>query len=257
MTKECKACGGECKDLGGGKFRCVFCGAEFEEAPAPAPAPKYTEPARQNARESDTHRQLSGADLYEINEGGILEISTPYGSGSGYLITPEGYGITNSHVVSTESGDSCGSCTVKIAGEAVSARVVEMGTHDRARFSTNADLALIKLSRIPVGVKVLKFGRYEKVRTGEPVYVIGNSLGCGTCITSGIVSDKDRNGQLMYDCATNPGNSGGPVFNAEGLVIGTHVAGRRNYDGSKAQGMNIAIPVSEVQHFLRRCGVIV
>ncbi len=178
------------------------------------------------------------------------------GSASGYLITVDGYAITNSHAVALDNGKSCGQCTVKVAGETVSAKVVAMGTEDSDMHCANDDLALIKLSRVPFGATPLRFGDYDKVRTGEQIYVIGNSLGAGTCITSGIISDKDRQSQLMYDCATNPGNSGGPVFNAEGLVIGTHVAGTSPKD-IKVQGMNIAIPCSAVKAFLNKCGLLI
>ena len=71
------------------------------------------------------------------------------------------------------------------------------------------DLALLKLSKMPFRAKVLEFEDFSNVRIGEPVFVIGNSLGYGTCITSGIVSDKERNVNgkmlLMTDCAVNGG----------------------------------------------------
>lgn len=170
------------------------------------------------------------------------------GRASGYLISSNGYAITNSHAVSLENGKSCGQCTVKIADESISAKVVAMGTEDNSKHCSNLDLALIKLSRVPDKATPVKFGEYEKIRTGERIFIIGNSLGEGTCITSGIVSDKNRHGQLMYDCPTNPGNSGGPVFNSDGLVIGTHVAGKKD----KVQGMNYAIPCNAVIEFLNK-----
>ena len=247
--KNCTVCGGTCKDLGNGSYRCNFCRAMFTEsdfAPAVAPA-RSTRVAA--SRESD-----EGVNVFDKNVNGVLEISTATGKGSGYLITRDGYGITNSHVVSLKDGKSCGQCTVKVADEQISARVVAMGTERNSEHCTNSDLALIKLAHVPHGATPLKFGDYSKVRTGERIFVIGNSLGYGTCITSGIISDNNRQGQLMYDCATNPGNSGGPVFNAEGLVIGTHVAGLQP-NGVKVQGMNFAIPCNAVQDFLRKCGV--
>ena len=111
------------------------------------------------------------------------------------------------------------------------------------------DLALIRLSGVPVQASVATFGDFNKVRNGEKVFVVGNSLGYGTCITSGIVSDRLRNVNgkmlLMTDCAINGGNSGGPMFNEKGEVIAVIVAG---IDG--AEGMNFAIPVDTVQQFL-------
>ena len=247
--KKCKLCGGNCDSIGAGKYQCDCCGNIFTEEDF---APKKKE----TFSSASTKPVDLGADIFEKNVNGVLEISMSCGSASGYLITVDCYAITNSHAVALDNGKSCGQCTVKVAGETVSAKVVAMGTEDSDMHCANDDLALIKLSRVPFGATPLRFGDYDKVRTGEQIYVIGNSLGAGTCITSGIISDKDRQSQLMYDCATNPGNSGGPVFNAEGLVIGTHVAGTSPKD-IKVQGMNIAIPCSAVKAFLNKCGLLI
>ena len=244
--KKCKLCGGSCNSIGNGQYMCDCCGGVFGEEDF---APVVKQSFAQGTKDSDM-----GADIFEKNINGVLEISMSNGRASGYLIHSNGYAITNSHAVALSNGRSCGQCTVKVAGETVNARVVAMGTEDNSRHCTNDDLALIQLQRVPFKATPLRFGDYSKVRTGERIFVIGNSLGAGTCITSGIISDRDRQGQLMYDCATNPGNSGGPVFNSEGLVIGTHVAGT-SPNGVKVQGMNIAIPCSAVMNFLNRYGV--
>ncbi len=246
---KCKVCGGPCEDVGGGKFQCEFCGATFSASDF---APKSS--AGRGGRPESTGGSDLGADIFEKNVNGVLELTMSTGRASGYLIGANGYAVTNSHAVALNNGKSCGQCQVKIAGETVSATVVAMGTQDNRLHCTNSDLALIRLSRVPAYATPLKFADYHKVRTGERVFVIGNSLGEGLCITSGIVSDKDRDGQLMYDCPTNPGNSGGPVFNSDGQVIGTHVRGTLNQSGGKAQGMNYAIPSSAVEEFLSRAG---
>lgn len=84
--------------------------------------------------------------------------------------------------------------------------------------------------------------------------MIGNSLGGGTCITSGIVSDRRRTlegkARLMTDCAVNRGNSGGPVFNEAGEVVGTIVAVT-----TAAEGMNYAIPADVVLAYIKSCGL--
>lgn len=245
--KKCRLCGGSCVGIGNGQYQCDCCGNSFSEE-------DFIQKKKESFRTESTRDSEMGADIFEKNVNGVLEISMSCGRASGYLITADGYAITNSHAVSLDNGKSCGQCTVKVAGETVSAKVVAMGTEENAKHCSNDDLALIKLLRVPIKATPLRFGDYEKVRTGERVFVIGNSLGAGTCITSGIISDRNRQAQLMYDCATNPGNSGGPVFNSDGLVIGTHVAGT-NPNGVKVQGMNIAIPCSAVLNFLRKCGV--
>ncbi len=247
---KCKMCGGECKAVNGG-YKCLWCGAEFTEADLAA---RKTTVSEVKTRAADKN---SGADLFEKSVNGVLEIrwqdNKSIYSGSGFLISSDGYAITNTHVVTTESGTSCGNVSVKLADENVTAKVVALGDnmHGSGR---GVDLALIKLNKIPAGIAVLKFADSDKVRNGEKVYVIGNSLGYGTCITSGIVSDKLRpvNGKnlLMTDCAVNGGNSGGPIFNESGLVIGAVVSGIPS-----AEGMNFAIPSSQIKEFIHRCNL--
>ena len=243
----CKNCGGPCNEIGGGKYECQFCGAVFS---AEVPRARATE---------SVVRGDAGVDVFEKNIGGIFETCWTEGRidhlGSGFVITDGGYAITNAHVVSYKDGRSCGKISVKLKDEEISASVVALGD-DKHGMGNGIDLAIVKLSRIPFGMKVLKFANFADVRIGETVFVIGNSLGYGTCITRGIVSDKLRNVDgkmlLMYDCATNPGNSGGPVFNAKGEVIGVHVQGEPLGGGVKAQGMNYAIPANDAIAFLRK-----
>ncbi len=236
----CKVCGGDCKERRG-EYVCSFCGATFTA----------NEIAGKSAVSAN---EASGADVFEQNINGILEIrwqdSRYIHSGSGFLISSDGYCITNTHVVTQEDGRSVGTVSVKINGEDLKATVVALGDNQHGNGSGD-DLALIKLSRVPVGAKVLEFEDFSNVRIGEKVFVVGNSLGYGTCITSGIVSDKERNVNghmlLMTDCAVNGGNSGGPMFNEKGKVIGAIVSGI-----DKAEGMNFAIPSKTVLQFIRR-----
>ena len=237
---QCKVCGGNCKERKG-EYVCIFCGASY-------PANEVESKSSVSAKES------SGADIFEQNINGILEIrwydQRYTHSGSGFLISSDGYCITNTHVVTQEDGRSVGTVSVKLKGEEVKATVIALGD-DKHGLGSGDDLALIKLSRIPSGVKVLEFEDFSNVRIGEKVFVIGNSLGYGTCITSGIVSDKERmvNGHmlLMTDCAVNGGNSGGPIFNEKGKVIGAIVSGI-----DRAEGMNFAIPSKTITQFIRR-----
>lgn len=239
----CKICNGECENIGGGKVRCLFCGNTFS-----------AESVGASPRSSVAEKRDSGASVFEENIGGILEISWQdekyIHSGSGFLVRRDGYAVTNTHVVTHESGRSCGTVSVKLCGKSMQASVVALGD-DRHGEGKGVDLALVKLQTVPFGAKVLQFEDFSNVRIGEQVYVIGNSLGYGTCITSGIVSDKarpvDGHMLLMTDCAVNGGNSGGPIFNGSGKVIGAIVSGI-----DRAEGMNFAIPSSTVLEFLRR-----
>ncbi len=216
-----------------------------------------TEGVDQNAAVANIGLRDHGVDVFESNINGVLEIQWSddmyIHSGSGLLITQDGYALTNTHVVSHESGASCKRVTVRLCGEAVGASVICLGD-DRHGNGNGDDLAIIKLDSVPKDAHILRFDNFENVRIGERVFVIGNSLGYGTCMTNGIVSDKKRdvNGKMlmMTDCAVNGGNSGGPIFNDRGLVIGVIVSGI-----SDAEGMNFAIPADTVMGFLHNSGI--
>ena len=253
---KCTRCGGEAVAIGGGQFRCKYC--RNIQSGVEAPPVYQSEPSRAAAAPSTGALSVShkdeGADLYEKIIDGVLEIRCKFpkgiSSGSGLLIDSErGYALTNTHVVTNECKRP-NEISVSIAGEAVSAEIVLLGD-DRGGEGDGIDLALIKLSRVPARATAIKFGDYSGVRIGERVYVVGNSLGYGTCITSGIVSDKNRlvdgKRHIMTDCAVNSGNSGGPLFNADAEAIGVIVSSILS-----AEGMNFAIPADMAIQFVRR-----
>lgn len=239
-TKVCPMCGGECTQDQSGDFVCNCCGYTFETAPSPVRMAKHEE---------------EGADVFDSVKNAVAEIVCGFNgrgsAGSGYMITPNGCCVTNAHVVTDSSTFEVSSrIKVTIAGETVAAKVIALGDN-RAGSGSGIDLAVIKLASVPRAATCVKLGNSSEVRNGQTVFVIGNSLGMGTCITRGIVSDRDRyiDGErlLMTDCATNHGNSGGPIFDASGKVIGTIVSGIDN-----AEGMNFAIKVDDVKAFLKR-----
>ena len=241
----CNTCGGSILFLGNNTYKCLYCGNKYSVTNSDLVC--IAQATSIHAEKKD-----NGVDVFETNVDGVLEIEWSDGqythSGSGFLINRDGYALTNTHVVTHEDGRSCGQVDVRIKGQLIKATVVKLG--DKKHGSGDGiDLALIKLDRLPANVKVLKFENFENVRIGERVFVIGNSLGHGTCITSGIVSDKCRevDGQmlLMTDCAVNGGNSGGPIFNDKGLVIGVIVSGI-----TSAEGMNFAIPSKDAIQFI-------
>lgn len=147
----------------------------------------------------------------------------PDGAGSGVIVTPDGFALTNSHVVA-------GSRELRVrasTGEAASASVVgdDPGT----------DLAVIKVdiaSLGPVGVGTVD-GR-AKVRPGQLVVAIGNPLGFASTVSAGVVSAlgrslRGRDGRLIdgvvqHTAPLNPGNSGGPLADARGRVVGINTA---------------------------------
>ena len=242
----CNNCGSELKltsNDGGTKiYTCPCCGS-VKEVEAPAPAIVST---------PVSHVERSGEDVFEENIGSIVEIYCDLGngnmsSGSGYVVSTNGKIVTNTHVV-TNGSQPVSNIVVKIMGKQYPASVISLGDNKGGR-GNGVDLALIRLNDIFVTTKPVTFSS-SSVRNGMKVYAVGNSLGQGTCITTGIVSDKSRtlgDGKtyIMTDCAINPGNSGGPLFNGDGEVIGSVVSGI-----TSAEGMNFAIPYETVQKFI-------
>ncbi len=157
------------------------------------------------------------------------------GAGSGFVIAPDGFIVTNHHVVE-KAGHVV---AVFTDGTELAARVV--GT------DASTDLALL---RVPEGGLVpVDIGRSENIRVGQLVIAIGNPLGFQSTVSTGVVSALGRSlrGQsgrlienvIQTDVALNPGNSGGPLVDSRGRVVGVNTAMIR-----MAQGLCFAIPSS-------------
>ena len=171
--------------------------------------------------------------------------------GSGFIIDGEGYIITNTHVI-----QGAEDITVILRDDTqLKAKLV--GTDARA------DVALLKVE--PPNKKPLpaaKFGDSEKVRVGDWVVAIGNPFGLGHSVTAGIISARGRaisneslDDYLQTDAAINKGNSGGPLFNADGEVIGVNTA-IFSPSGTNA-GLAFSIPsnmVKQIAEQLREFG---
>jgi serine protease Do len=155
--------------------------------------------------------------------------------GSGFVISSDGYVVTNNHVVA-----SGGDIIVRLSrGGEHSARVV--GT-DQA-----TDLALLKIdqSMLPS----LPLGDSDRLEVGEPVMAIGNPFGLDQTVTTGIVSAKERfigsgpyDEFVQTDASINPGNSGGPLIDSRGAVVGINSAIFSQTGGSI--GIGFAIPIN-------------
>ena len=192
--------------------------------------------------------EMSSEDIYSRNCNGVVEIITDCGRASGLIISKKGFVLTNAHAVLDPSGNVSANVFVKHREETIRTRVIAIGNTD-SNDPHNVDLALLKMERVPDSAVSLKLGRSDTVRIGQHIYYIGNSKGEGLCMTAGIVSDNNRTvgarDFIMTDAATNPGNSGGPLFNDDGDVIGVHVSARND-----AVGMKYAIPVNTARAFL-------
>ncbi|SKA33651.1 serine protease Do [Enhydrobacter aerosaccus] len=170
--------------------------------------------------------------------------------GSGFIIDPSGYIVTNNHVI-----QGAEDITVILRDDTqLKAKLV--GADSRA------DLAVLKVD--PPGGKPLpavKFGNSDKVRVGDWVIAIGNPFGLGHSVTAGIISARGRalsdslDDYLQTDAAINKGNSGGPLFDADGEVIGVNTA-IYSPSGTNA-GLAFSIPsnlVKQVAEQLREFG---
>ena len=172
------------------------------------------------------------------------------GAGSGFVIDPNGYLLTNNHVVA-------GATAIKVVlndGREFAAKI--LGRDE------SYDLAVLKIK--VTGLKALQFGDSEKVQVGDSVIAIGSPLGLSGTVTQGIISAKnrpviagDRNSStsfisaLQTDAAINPGNSGGPLVDATGAVIGVNSAiatlGSNFGSQSGSIGLGFAIPINQAR----------
>lgn len=141
----------------------------------------------------------------------VVTIRTDVSQGTGFVVAEEGYIVTNAHVIENAEAASI------ITYDGESHKVSLIGT-DKLM-----DVALLRINE---NYEELKLSDSEEVQIGEKVIAIGNPLGLQFSVTEGIVSAKDREGSneigayIQTDAALNPGNSGGPLINKKGEVIG-------------------------------------
>tara|TARA_B100001971_G_C18248404_1_gene576171 strand:+ start:127 stop:933 length:807 start_codon:yes stop_codon:yes gene_type:complete len=172
------------------------------------------------SQELDLLKASAGEDFSGIIENAIesvVTIKTSAGyQGTGFIISSEGYLVTNAHVLADEDG--------RLAS-LIQAITYEQKTEDAAFIGYNGelDLALLQISG---DYDYLEFGDSNDVQIGEKVIAIGNPLGLQFSVTEGIISAVHRTGPsgtndyIQTDTALNPGNSGGPLINKQGKVIG-------------------------------------
>ena len=213
-------------------------------------------------------------NIYKIVSPAVVEIDTstayrsgyrteyvPKGSGSGFIISTDGYIVTNNHVI-----EGASKITVKLLdGRSADAKLI--GKDPRT------DLAVLKIN-LP-NLPVVKLGDSSKLQPGELAIAIGNPLGdsfAGT-VTAGIISGLNRNLQSDYgpvkliqtDAAINPGNSGGPLVNSKAEVIGitsvklTSIGpsiqdpfGLFQGQSTPVEGMGFAIPINEAKPIIEQ-----
>ena len=192
---------------------------------------------------SEVVRRAAPAVVGVAIEGGDARM----GSGSGFLVTPDGYLITNSHVARAGRNERDKRLRHRIA--------LADGRDAAARFvgdDPDTDLALLQIDAAASGaLPALSLGRSSELQRGEIAIAIGNPLGFEHTVTAGIVSALGRSMRastgrlipdvLQTDAALNPGNSGGPLLNSRGEVIGINTAIIR---GAQALCFAVAVDIA-------------
>jgi serine protease Do len=168
--------------------------------------------------------------------------------GSGFVISADGYILTNAHVIDN--------------AEEISVRLTDKREYKAKVIGADrrTDIALIKIEA--TGLPVVRFGDPNKLRVGEWVLAIGSPFGFDNSVTAGIVSAKGRNLPtenlvpfIQTDVAINPGNSGGPLFNMRGEVVGINSQIYSRTGGYMGLSFSIPIDVAmDVQNQLRQSG---
>ncbi|MEK7685128.1 MAG: trypsin-like peptidase domain-containing protein [Verrucomicrobiota bacterium] len=176
----------------------------------------------------------------------VVQVRTPGGLGSGFIINEEGFLITNFHVIEGET-------QISIEVYHQKEGQLERKSYKQVKIiamNKFVDLALLKIEdkEAPKFVRVW-LGDSDAVAVGERVFAIGSPLGLERTVTEGILSTKTRQMQgelyLQTTAQINPGNSGGPLFNLRGEVIGV-----TNMKITFGEGLGFAIPGEAVKFFL-------
>ena len=189
--------------------------------------------------------------IQEVNQGifGSYQYEAQ-GSGSGIIIgenSSELLIVTNNHVVASADDVS----VTFIDGETYPAKVKSV--------DSSYDLAIVVVSLDDIEsdtmdqIKIADIGSSDELKVGEQVVAIGNALGYGQSVTTGIVSAKERTTDtnelplIQTDAAINPGNSGGALLNMNGELVGINSS---KYASTEVEGMGYAIPISEVEDII-------
>lgn len=205
----------------------------------------------------------------------VVEIysTTSVGSsaGTGFVVTADGYILTNAHVVTYQSksiqgiGPAGGLVTTTNTAEKVVIQFEGNETQypvEVIAYDTTLDLAVLKIKNPPQNLRPVKFADSTLLSFGEPCVAIGNAKGYGLAVTEGVISspiqyynltsrDNALTAAVQHSAAINPGNSGGPLFNMFGLVVGINSFKLTSATDEVAlDGMGFAIPSAVVKDYV-------
>ena len=179
---------------------------------------------------------------------GVVLVQTPDGLGSGFVVSDEGYCVTNYHVVEGQTR-----VAVTIFHRTESGEFERVAVRDVKIVALNPhfDLALLQIpAQKDIKFQPVYVAEDDSQREGDSVFAIGSPLGLERSVSEGIVSTRNRNMEgivyLQTTAQINPGNSGGPLFNAKGEVVGVI-----NMKLTFGEGLGFAIPVAYLRHFIQ------
>jgi S1-C subfamily serine protease len=233
-------------------------------------------PAVNRVDQSGAGKPLAGngfdpAAIYRARAGGVVTIVALFGhtengggdaaQGSGFVVSKEGYILTNSHVITTAGEDAPGekpkaASTVFVEfndGDRVPARVIGWDVYD--------DVGLLKVAPKEHGLGPVPLGDSSTVVVGEPVAAIGSPFGNESSLSVGVVSATERSIEsltssyelvdaIQTDAPINRGNSGGPMFDARGRVIGINAQIRS--ESGNAEGVGFAVPINSAKRSMEQ-----
>jgi serine protease Do len=207
-------------------------------------AASVTDPNKTTLSTTEIVQQVSPAVVSVYVMEHVGDTTSPLFTGSGFIVSSEGYVVTNEHVVTEVSEGADYDIIVVVPGYDIPIDATLVGT------DVQTDIAVLKLDEQEEEFPYVTLGDSDMLQVGELVVAIGNPLGRlqGT-VTVGVVSALDRqinnNGYtldlLQTDASINSGNSGGPLINSFGEVIGV-----TNAKISTGEGLGFAIPISDV-----------
>jgi putative serine protease PepD len=230
-------------------------------AQAPRTAPAVSSAAGAANTEAVASETLSATQIYAKDSKGVVSIvartSEGEDEGTGIVLNEDGLILTNDHVVAGASAIEIGVGT----GSSKATREAKLVGEE-----ANSDLALIQVDPSGLGLKALELGSAESLQVGDPVYAIGSPYGLEETFTRGIVSALKReieapdgakiDGAVQTDAALNPGNSGGPLIDARGEVVGVNSQIASDASSSTGEsgstGVGFAISSSTVTAAVKR-----
>lgn len=183
----------------------------------------------------------------------VSDTSQGQATGSGFVISSDGITVTNAHVV----GDAP-TVGVRVGPDG------DPGQADVLASSPSTDLALLRVDTGGRRLSALKLADSSAVGVGDPVYAIGSPFGLEQTLTSGIVSATGRtiqgldgspiHGAIQTDAALNAGNSGGPLLDSSGRVVGVNSQIATGEAGSGSAGVGFAVPSGVLSQLIERMG---